>query len=105
MNTPPLKDVGEGVGVLAAVAYALSLMFSKRHHAVREVGDEIEVETGRLISLLKEQRDSLEIKVDTLTDRVDNLARAIEVYACPKAPTCQHRPKQRLVLVQEMLDS
>ena len=105
MNTPPLKDVGEGVGVFAAVAYALSLMFSKRHKAVREVGDEIEVETGRLIDLLKEQRDSLEIKVDTLTDRVDNLARVIEVYACPNAPTCAKRPRQRLVLVQEMLDS
>lgn len=91
--------VGEGAGIFAAIAYALTVIFSKRRQASADVGNEADREADRLINILREQRDTLEGKVDTLLItqseqgvKLDRLAAAFQAYACPNAPTCENRP-------------
>lgn len=114
MDNEVFKRAGEGAGVLAAIAYSLTLIFAKRRQASGEVKNDSEREADRLIEMLEKQRDSLEVKVDTLIEaqaeqgeKLDKLTLAFEAYACPNAPTCPNRPANadRLVNIYEFVTS
>ena len=94
------KRAGEGAGVFAALAYAIATIFAKRRQAINEVQSEADRETERTIKMLKEQRDSLDKKVDALSVKIDNLTYAIQVYACPNAPNCQLRPEHQATVAE-----